>query len=353
MVNREKGIHIHGGDVYQNKVHIDFSANINFLGMPKEVSEAAKQSIEAANRYPDPNCTQLKEAISLYHGIPKEQIICGNGAAELIFLLVQALKPARALLLAPCFFEYEKALIGAGTEIVQYVLKEEDNFLLSEDFLQELTQSIDVLFLCNPNNPTGQLISPDLLKEILERCNKNKILLVLDECFNDFICTPQEYSLLGQLEEYKNLFILKAFTKMYAIPGLRLGYGLSSNKELLQKMEEKVQPWSVSVPAQAAGTAACALKEFPRQTRQRVQVEKQYLLEQLQQFDVTIFGWAANYIFFKGKTGLCSACMEEGILIRDCSNFYGLKEGFYRIAIKSREENRQLIQVLSQILRKG
>jgi len=336
----------HGGDIYKHKNMLDFSANINMLGIPKSVVLAACEGVAVSQHYPDPQCVNLRQALSEQEEIPMEQIICGNGAAELIISLILAKRPKKALLPVPSFHEYEQALHIVDCKILHHYMEEKDGFLLQEDFLQEIKTDVDIIFLCNPNNPTGSLIEPEFMKKILRKCEEQDVLLVVDECFIDFTQESKDYSIKGQCEKTENLFVLKAFTKLYAMPGLRLGYGLSSNLELLQKMKEVSQPWSVSIPAQMAGVAALKETNYVKQSKELLRKEKAYLISELEKLNIKTYASKANYIFFHTGIGLYKRCYEKGILIRDCSNYEGLGEGYYRIAVKTHEENAQLLEVL-------
>ncbi len=154
-----------------------------------------------------------------------------------------------------------------------------------------------MVFICNPNNPTGELVSIELLEKILKRCREKDVMLVMDECFNDFIEEPERYTMKNYLKENKNLFILKAFTKIYAMAGLRLGYGLSSDERLLKKMTSVSQPWAVSIPAQIAGVQALKEKEYLKKTEELIRKESNYLKEALRKLNMKIYGSKANYIF--------------------------------------------------------
>lgn len=341
-------MHKHGGDVYNHKNIIDFSANINFLGMPESVKQAAKDAVEKCVNYPDTSCVKLRSAIAEREQIEMEQVICGNGAAELIFSLVLAVKPRRALLLAPTFYEYEQALHTVGCKIDRYYLQESSDFCMQEDFLERIVPEMDMVVICNPNNPTGVLTEEDFLEQILRRCEKHNALLVLDECFNDFLEEPERYSMKRYVVESKHLFILKAFTKMYAMAGLRLGYGLCGEKELLAGMNQNRQPWSVSIPAQYAGVAAAKEIVFAEESRRQIQREREFLKQEMLKSGYPVIGSAANYLFFKGSKDLYEKCLKQGILIRDCSNYEGLRTGWYRIAVKSHPENLRLLEVLQQ-----
>lgn len=342
--------HTHGGDIYRYQNCIDFSANCNPLGTPKSVKQAIIRSTERLSDYPQVNCDALREAIAAYEGVTPDQIICGNGAAELIFSLCRAVHPAQALVLAPTFAEYEQALYSVGCEVHRHLLQEADGFHLTETILSKLTSQLDLIFLCNPNNPTGITIEHDLLLEILKRCQDLQILLVVDECFLDFVEKPEEHSLKVLLQQYDNLFLLKAFTKRYAIPGVRLGYGLTGNGCLLEQMELVTQPWNVSTMAQAAGIAALQENGYVELGRQMVFREAVYLKGQLQNLGMKVYDSEANYIFFNGPEGLFEKCLKEHILIRDCSNYPGLEKGYYRIAVKKHDANEKLIRALQNIL---
>ena len=219
----------------------------------------------------------LKEAIGKYEQVDSDWIICGNGAAEVIFSVCRAGKPKKALVTGPSFAEYEQALQGVGCEVDHFWLEEEEDFRVKRDFLKALRPELDIVFLCNPNNPTGVLMDQCLLMEILKRCRELDIFLVVDECFLDFVEEPALYTLKKVLGDYRNLFIIKAFTKRYAMPGLRLGYGLCANTRLLEKMTEENQPWNISTPAQAAGMAALLENSYVEAGRQLVFKEKSVL----------------------------------------------------------------------------
>ncbi len=227
--------HIHGGDVYHHQGCIDFSANCNPLGTPEGIKKAIIKSLEHINDYPQVGCTPLKKAIAEYENTKPDQVICGNGAAEVIFSLCRAVNPRRALVPAPTFAEYQQALYSVDCQVEFFPLNGKKGFVLEEDFLQALTKEIDIIFLCNPNNPTGLLVEKTLLEKILKRCQELDILMAVDECFLDFVPSPEKYTLKEYLETYDNLFLLKAFTKRYAMAGVRLGYGLCGNKGLLEK----------------------------------------------------------------------------------------------------------------------
>ena len=345
--------HIHGGNIYQYENCLDFSANCNPLGTPESVKRAAAESLDRISEYPRVGCAPLRRAIGEYEGIDEENIICGNGAAELIFSLCRAVKPERAIVPAPTFAEYEQALRSVDCQVEYACLKEEENFFLQEEFLELLREDLDMVFLCNPNNPTGILTQREFLMKVLKICDRKDILLVVDECFLDFVREPDKYTLKAQLSLHKNLFLLKAFTKRYAMAGIRLGYGMCADRELLEKMEAVTQTWNVSTVAQAAGIAALKEKEYVERGRQLIFRESAYLQKTLADLGLKVFPSQANYIFFKGPEGFFEDCVKEGILIRSCSNYPGLSEGYYRIAVKLPEENAKLVRAFGRILQKN
>lgn len=352
--------HKHGGDVYSVPGMLDFSANINPLGMPKEVKDAAIKGIEQAVSYPEVSSKHLRKQLSEYYNINPEYVICGNGAAEIIFYICLASQPKKALLLAPSFAEYEISLRNVGCEITYYDLKEENDFKLKTDYITCLRDDLDILFLCNPNNPTGQMISKEFLLEVIKVCEEKQIRVVIDECFIDFSDELEKQSLRDEFVNYDNLVIINAFTKLYAMPGLRLGYALSSDEVLCHKMQQLLQPWNVSVPAQLAGIAALKEKEYVMNTREMLRKEKEYLLDYFLNKNESVrskegcsidkvYGHEANYIFFRSDINLYDNLYARGIQIRDCSNYRGLEKGYYRIAVRNRFENQRLIEAMFDI----
>lgn len=353
--------HKHGGDIYSYKSIQDFSANINFRGMPETVREAAMRAVDASVHYPDPEYRTLRAALARRENIPSgcseitpDQIICGNGAAELMFSLSAALKPKRALLAAPSFFEYEQALTAFGCEIRYFYLEEERGFRLDESFFNAVTGETDIIILGNPNNPTGQLIEKTVLEKLLEICRQKHIFLVLDESFFDFLSEEDRMGTLAGVREtaaIPDLFVLKSFTKMYAMPGLRFGYGVCSNTELLEKMRVIMQPWNVSVPAQAAAEAAASELVFAVETAKQVSVNREQMRGWMEQAGYSVFPSCTNYLMFQGPGDLKEFCLEHGYLIRDCSNFPGLEKvtsdkSYFRICIRSSQENESLMEIL-------
>lgn len=334
----------HGGDIYRNLCELDYSININPLGMPDKAVQAAVEGIYLSAGYPDWKGEAVCRAIGEAEGVEDEWILLGNGAAELMYAYAHGIKPESAFLLKPSFQEYEASLKGIGCDIQYYYLKESNDFRIENNFLEKAGPLTELMYICNPNNPTGKLIDADNMEQILKYCRDNGIMLIVDECFIDFVEAPEKFSMKRFLKDYKNLLILKAFTKIYAMPGLRLGYAVSSNTKTLRQMKRAMQPWNTSIPAQMAGIAALREKEYMINTRKIIKEEKKYLLGAMKSGLVCkIYGSEANFIFFKARKDLYRELLKRKILIRDCSNF-GLSEGFYRIGIKTHSKNQQLIE---------
>ncbi len=341
----------HGGNIYDfSEKVIDFSANLNPLGMPGGAFWAAMRSIGMCEHYPDPQCRELTAAIAGTGNVRPEHVICGNGAADLIFRFVYALRPGTALIMAPSFSEYKRALLAGGCEVREHFLREGDDFALTGGVLDALDGSLDALFLCNPDNPVGRLIGGQLLDEIAEKCSRNGTMLFMDECFIDFVQGAEGLTVKDKIAGNDNIFVLKAFTKTYAMPGLRLGYGLCSNAELLNAMNGCGQPWAVSAVAQAAGVAALAEEGYIERSVEYVERERERLIAAINGMGLKTYGSRANFVFFKGPAGLYGELLARKILIRKCDNYSGLTSEHFRAAVRTESENSVLISVMENIL---
>ena len=333
---------------------IDFSANINFVGPPPDVYSRLKDNLESITKYPEVNSETLKKMLSEKYGFKKENYIVGNGAVELIYILVKALNPKRSLIYTPTFSEYEKALKTVNSEIEYHYLKKEYQFDLQIEKLKaELTDNIDLFFLCNPNNPTGKFISKKEVKQILKHNEKHNIFTVIDEAFVDFV--ERNISAKSLLKEYDNLFILRSLTKFFAIPGLRLGFGIGT-PSLIEKMNGFKDPWNVNVLAQKAGEIILKQDEYIKLTKKAIYNEKLFLYKELKKFEnIEVYYPNANYIFIDLKgtdftsTEVYENLAKEGILIRNCSNYKGLDQNYIRIAVKSRKDNNKLLEHLKSL----
>ena len=346
--------YVHGGDVYSyaarfGAVPVDLSANINPYGIPESVKQAMHDAIENCTQYPDPFCRAARQAISEVEGVAPNRIYCGNGAADVLDRLAAVIRPKTALLLAPTFAEYERTLTGADLRF--HTLRADENFVVTERILQDITPDLDAVYLCNPNNPTGRTIDSALLREIAARCVAVGARLIVDECFLDFVSGGE--TLVPYLDTFPSLVLLRAYTKMYAVPGVRFGWCMTADAALIESLYCAGQPWNVSVIAQACAVACAWERDYAAQTAQRIAAERVYLTEGLTARGVTVFPGEANFLLFHtSDTDLQDKLARHGILVRDCSNYRGLTRGYYRAAVKTRKESEMLFAALDEI-RKG
>ena len=314
----------HGGDIYGNPgVALDFSANTNPMGMPEAVRNTLTARVDEFARYPDPYCRGLRAAIARHEDVPEDWIICGNGAADLIYRLCHAVRPGRGMVFDPTFSEYERAIKQAGGIVSN--------------------ERPDIIFICHPNNPTGRLAEQG---DILDAARTGAITVV-DECFLDF---TEGESAKKHLSELPNLAILKAFTKMYAMAGLRLGYLLCADLGLLGRINAAGQCWSVSVPAQIAGVAALGCTGWVEETRRLVAEERQFLSTGLRGIGIKVYPSDANFLLLRCETPLYGPLLNKGMLIRRCENFKGLDGSYYRVGVKTRNENIRLLQAIKEVM---
>lgn len=349
----------HGGEIYTAKEQqctnqvLDFSANINPFGVPQSVQRAIIEEMEQLVHYPDPQCRKLRQALGRFHQIPTEWIVCGNGGADVLFRMIRVVSPKHALIPSPTFSEYAKALKEQRCHVTEWHMPYP--FALTEEILHEIDSGIyDFLVLCNPNNPTGTPIASALLREILVRAASRQIFVLLDECFCDMILDA-EATMVSLLHQYPRMFLLKSLTKLYAIPGLRIGYGLCSDSSLVEATRTTGQPWPVNVLASAAGCAAVQDAVYREQFFSWLQEERQFLFAELQTLGMITWKPSANYIFFRapGWGHLDQLLLQHQILLRHCENYTGLHGEYYRAAVRLREENRKLLDALYQVMQKG
>lgn len=340
----------HGGDlvsarnIYAGEI-LDLSVNLNPMGPPPKALQAARNALERVKAYPDPLCRGLRQAIAQKDGVSPEQIFCGNGAAEVIFRLALALRPKAALLTAPTFAEYEGALAQVGCDCRFHVLRQEENFDVTEAILADIQPPVKLVVLCSPNNPTGRLVSEDLLLRVLNRCREIGARLMVDECFLPLAQAGQ--GLAPYLPEYPELFLLRAFTKTYAIPGLRLGYGLGS-PELVDQLLAWGPCWNVSGIAQEAGLACCALPNWPAEGRRLLEQQRPLLMQCLARLGCQVIPGTANYLLFRlpGVADLKERLLRRGVLVRSCANYRGLGPDWYRVAVRPAEDIERFLRIL-------
>ncbi|MEG0371464.1 MAG: threonine-phosphate decarboxylase CobD [Clostridium sp.] len=349
----------HGGNVEEisriygiNKEEIiDFSSNINPLGLCKRVKEEMLRAIDEVEKYPDITYQDLKDAISLYECTKVNNIVIGNGAGEVIFNIVRALSPKKALLLAPSFSEYADALESVNCEI-KYNKYGED-FRILESFLDNINDDIDIIFICNPNNPTGVLTTREFIERALIRGMKTSTTIVVDESFLDFVENKNDYTLINLIDKYSNLIVVKSLTKFFAFPGIRIGYGVTENLGFINKINKSSPPWNVNTLAKYGAIVALREEDYIKKSIDYVEGERDFLYNKLLSFkEVLVYRPSVNYIFFRclKDIDLREELIKFNILIRDCSNYKYLDKGYYRVAVRTRHENIELIKSLKEVL---
>lgn len=346
---------VHGGDWAGYRAEfgcdaLDFSANVSPLGMPAGVAAAITNALPTADRYPDPLCRELRAALAGAEGVPADWILCGNGAADLIFRLALAVRPRRALLPAPTFVEYEAALQTVGCAVQRVFLREGNEFAVTEEFIDAVTPETDIVFLCQPNNPTGQVTPPALVERLVRRCAECGAVLVVDECFLDFLPDRDAWTAKQLLRDAPQLVILKAFTKLYAMAGVRLGYALCGDAALLEKMRGAGQPWAVSSLAQAAGLAALQETAYADAVRALIAEQRPRMAAGLRALGLRVMDGQANYLLFRATPDFGEKLRRRGAVVRSCANYPGLDAAWYRTAVRTAEENTRLLQIMGEIL---
>lgn len=361
VMNKHNYEFSHGGDVYTEGVLkgrelIDFSSNINPLGVPHGFKFNIEEALLKVTRYPDIKYRELTGYLINYlreyynyEGL-YENFVLGNGAVEVIDLIIKNFK--RILIIAPSFSEYEEIASRNGLDIIYSSLNEDMNFDY-KDILQKL-KKVDALIVGNPNNPTGNRVDKNSFTKIMDFCEKNNKTIIIDEAFIEFT-GKSEYSFVKELCNFKSLFIIRALTKFFAIPGLRFGYGISSNIELINKLKRSLNPWNINCFAEVAAKYALCDHEYIYKSMTWIEEEKQYLTLKLK--DITymkkVYSTTCNFVLcqLEGITAeqLYEQCLKKGILIRRANNFRGLDNNFVRFAIKDRDLNVKLLDTLKEI----
>jgi threonine-phosphate decarboxylase len=336
---------------------LDFSSSVNPLGPSKKAVEAAKAAFSQIAAYPDSNSNALRQTIAEHFSIAKANIVVGNGSTELIYLFAEVFmrRGDKAVMPAPTFGEYASAVCKTG-EASKFVKLGKTFALKSEMFKREMTGA-KLVFLCNPNNPTSILVQQETLKDIIEEALAQDTLVFLDEDFLEFVENEKSLTMIGNIGKYPNLFVLRSFTKIFGLTGLRVGYGIA-NKEIIKVLLSAKIPWNVNCIAQAAAVAAFKDEGHLRVTLDLIKKEKAWLQAELAKFKGFKFVMPdANFFFIdihnSGFTAieLKNRMLKQGMLIRDCTSFKGLDEYYIRIAIKTHEENLRLIEAFKKIVK--
>lgn len=359
----------HGGNIYQAaKEHgfseeqiIDYSGNINPLGVPRTVKEAIIEKLDMLSIYPDPEYHSLKKVVSEYVNTSQDNIIIGNGATELISLFIKSIKPQKAMLISPAYSEYEREVTLLGGQVIRYRLKEELSFKLDIDnLLEQLKMGVDLLIICNPNNPTGQAIYLEEMRKILGFCRANDIFVMIDETYVEFTRNIEKVTSIPLINEFNNLFIIRGVSKFFSAPGLRLGYGVVSSKELRKSIEDRKDPWSANTMAVVGGEALFTDYHYMDNAKRLINEEREYVTSFLKELPyIKVFEPDSNFVLCKIVEGdvradyLKRSLLEKGMLIRDASSFPFLDNTFFRVCFLTRDQNKRLLEELVLIFNKG
>lgn len=357
---------IHGGDLDEisriygiKKEEIyNFGGNVNPLGLPESVKAAIAENADAPTSYPDVSYVALREAISDYTNIKPEHIMVGNGSTELISMCIKSICPKKAVIVSPAYSEYLKEIELTGGSSELFPLKEQDEYMLNLSELKKvLTPDIDMLVICNPNNPTGTYVTCDEIREILTHCKSNNIKLMIDETYVEFSDISKKVSAMPLIEEFDNLFIIRGTSKFFACPGLRLGYGACSNKDIINYINTHKDPWSVNIFAELSGTVMFRDKAFINKTRSLINTEREKIFRELFNIDcVHVYDTQSNFFLLRLKreditsTDVFNKLIQNKILIRDCADFPYLDNHFIRFCILDEKSNDLLLKKLKEIL---
>jgi len=349
----------HGSDIDAIEQHyhmkreniINFSANVNPLGISKRLKDALAQNIDVIGRYPDRHYITLRKSIATYTGTDFNHILVGNGSTELISLVIQIKQPKNCLLLGPTYSEYERELELARCHIAHYNLKEHDDFQFNfTDFENKLSPTLDMIILCNPNNPTSTCIGKQDLEKLLNICKQYHILVMIDETYIEFAPQMENITAASFISRYDNLVVLRGVAKFFASPGLRLGYALMGDLDLLNQINEQKNPWSINSLAEYAGTIMFSDEEYITKTRDFINTELDFMYQALKKLPkLKVYKPIANFILVRLKNETASGkdffefCIKRGIMIRDCSTFHSLEGDYVRFCIMNANDNRKLL----------
>lgn len=358
--------HFHGSDlekieaVYHIKKEdiISFSANVNPLGISYRLRETLSKKLDAITTYPDREYTALRKCIAEYAGTQFENVIVGNGSTELISLFIQIRHPEKAMILGPTYSEYEREISLGGGTTVYYPLKEESDFSIDiEDFCGKLNDSISLLVLCNPNNPTSTAIKTKDMRRILNTCMEHGIFVMIDETYVEFTPDVKKVSAVSLTRDYNNLIILRGTSKFFAAPGLRLGYAVTGNTDLIRQINMRKNPWTINSLAEIAGRLMLTDQDYISQTRSLIGSERNRICAVLDNWDtVKYYNPWGNFILVKilkeavDADMLFTHCIKQGMMIRNCSSFPFLDDRYIRFCIMKPEQNDRLLTCLKELL---
>jgi len=340
---------------------LDFSGPVNFLGPSSKAVEAVKQNSRLIRFYPDPNPVELRTEIAAYvgHGVGAENILLGNGSIELIYMLTEVFpRNFKAIIPVPSFTEYEKAVLRVGGEAV-FVQLPSDFKLNVESVKKAVTEGTRIIYICNPHSPSGTLYGRETVLDLVEFCQKKDVVVSIDENYIEFSSKGQDATVVGYVKKYPNLFVIRSVTKFYGMPGIRFGYGIAA-ESFIDALQTVRQPWSINSLAGCATLAAFKDEAFIENTKHVIAKEKAAFAKMLTEIGgLHVFPSETNFLLVKilkpkfTSTGLREELAKEGLLIRDCSTFVGLDDTYFRVTVRSAENNMQLVETLKRILSKA
>jgi len=356
----------HGGDVwgFSRKYNVpvekvlDFSAPINFLGASPKAVEAVKKHAELIRLYPDPNPTELKKEIAEYGNVSPENIIVGNGSIEVIYMVTEFVSPDfKAIIPVPSFTEYEKAVLKFHGDPV-FVKLPEDFSLNLERIKKAFTKDTRIVFICNPHSPSGTLYDKESILELVDFCHKKDVVACIDENYIEFARSGEDHTVASYVKKYDNLFVVRSLSKFFGAPGLRVGFGVAAQK-LICTLQDNRQPWSINSLAFLATSAALKDKDFIENTKRAIARKKAQLVRMLKEVGgLRVFPSETDFLLVKilskkiTSITLKEKMAKKGILIRDCSTFVGLDNSYFRVTVRSSEENLKLMEALKEALRR-
>ena len=333
---------------------IPFAGNVNPLGISPLLKKSMASHIESISEYPDRDYKELRSTLALYCNVPMEHIIVGNGATEMISLTMQLLRPKHALLLSPTYSEYTREIDLVGGHVEEYFLREDLDFKLDlNDLISKLTDDIDLLAICNPNNPTSSALNTEEITKILTHCKLHDIFVMIDETYVEFAPDIDTISAVSLTTKFDNFMILRGTSKFFCAPGLRLGYGICGNLAFLERMNNIKNPWTINTLAALAGEAMFMDTDYIQATKDYIQSERTRCIDILSKRDnLKIYPAYANFILVKLLDGTTSfemfeRCIKSGLMIRDCASFHGLDGEFIRFCIQKKEDNDRLLNLLT------
>lgn len=352
----------HGGNLFEIERHygykkeeiLDFSGNINPLGVSKKAKDFMRENLDLVSIYPDPEYKALSKAICTYSDGREDDLFLGNGATSLISGFIRAVNPKKAMIISPAYSEYKEQLQKIGSDINYYLLSAKNDFFLDlNNLVDEINKNkIELLVICNPNNPTGKTLTKDEIEFLLK---STSCYIMVDETYVEFTDTIT-YSSVPLTKNYPLLMVIRGTSKFFGIPGLRLGYGFCSEKKIRTTLEEDGNLWDVNIVATTMGEIMFKDEDFIKNSKNLISNERDYLSSELSSLaGVKVYPTCGNFILSQIISGditaniICQEAIKEKMLVRNASSFEGFDNTFFRVCILSPEANRKLISKLKEI----